>query len=382
MPLAQEAAVLAGDTPAPARKQRVVSLDAARAIVVALMIFMDHPMIVPALPTFLIHPEWHGFRLPDFVFPAFIFMAGVSLAYSIGNKATFSFRAEAPSFLKRIGMLFGIGLGLNFIKYGVARSATGLVFNPLRLMGVLQRIALSSLIAWPFARSRRHTILIAATVLLVLHAAILLFVAPPGGAAGVLETKTENISAYIDRAVLTLPHTYGGRGYDPEGVLGTLSSGALALLGLFVGRWLTAFPKDKHRLLQLIGIGALWIALGALGGMVLPINKQLWTPTFSLVSAGVATICLTAMYWVADYLGHKRWFEWLVPLGRNALLIYILSNVLVVGLRTVGLFPDLAEVLARYVPPLIATFTFQVGEVVMWLFVAAWLHKRKLYFKI
>ena len=382
MSVAHAAAVPAEATPGPARKQRVVSLDAARAIVVALMIFMDHPMIHDALPVFLVHPEWHGFRLPDFVFPAFIFMAGVSLAYSIGNKASFDFRTALPSFLKRIGLLFGIGLGLNAIKYSIIKTAEGVLLKPLRYFGVLQRIALSSLIAWPFARSRRSVILIAAASLLLVHAAVLLLVAPPGGVAANFDSPTDGISAYIDRAVLGDAHTYLGRGYDPEGVLGTLSSGAQALLGLFVGRWLTAFPRDRRRLGQLVGIGVLWILLGAGLSGIVPVNKQLWTPTFVLVSSGVATVCLVALYWIADYLGQKRWFEWLVPLGRNALLIYILSNVLVVVARTFGLFPGGAVYLARYVPALAATLLFQGGEVVMWFFVAAWLHKRAIYFKI
>ncbi|MEA5075333.1 MAG: heparan-alpha-glucosaminide N-acetyltransferase domain-containing protein [Coriobacteriia bacterium] len=372
----------APDAAPPVRKERIVSLDAARAIVVALMIFMDHPMIAAALPTFLVHPEWDGFRLPDFVFPAFIFMAGVSLAFSVGKKKEFSYRDSVLPFLKRIGMLFGIGLGLNFLKYGVSKGAAGLVFHPLRFMGVLQRIALSSLIAWPFARSRRTTVLAVAAALLVAHAAVLMLVAMPGGEAGALDSKTENISAYIDRAVLGEPHTYGGRGYDPEGVLGTLSSGAQALLGLFVGQWLVAFPKDKKRLLQLLGIGVLWTVLGAALGGVIPVNKQLWTPTFVLVSSGVATMSLVTLYWIADYLGQKRWFEWLVPLGRNALLIYILSNVLLVAMRVTGVFPGAAEALSGSIPPVLATLTFQVAEVAMWFVVASWLHRRKIYFKI
>ncbi|MDZ4654761.1 MAG: heparan-alpha-glucosaminide N-acetyltransferase domain-containing protein [Coriobacteriia bacterium] len=365
----------------PLKRERVVSLDAARAIVVALMIFMDHPMIITALPDFLVHPDWHGFRLPDFVFPAFIYMAGVSLAYSVSRKKQMDFRSATTVFLRRIATLFGIGLGLNFFKYSVRFANSALTFAPLRIMGVLQRIALSSLIAWPFSRKPMRWALTGAIVLLLAHASVLLFVAPPGGVPGDLESKTENVSAWIDRAVLTDAHTYLDHRYDPEGVLGTVSSGALALLGLFVGQWLITWPRNRKRIAQLAGIGAVWIVLGAALSPVIPVNKQLWTPTFSLVAAGVATLCFVAMYWVSDLNGNKKLFEWLVPLGRNALLIYILSNVLLVATRVVGIWPNAAIVTSRFIPAALASLLFSAAEVIMWYFVAGELHRRKIYFK-
>lgn len=346
------------------------------------MIFMDHPMILGALPDFLVHPDWHGFRLPDFVFPAFIYMAGVSLAYSVSRKKELDFRAATLGFTRRIATLFGIGLGLNLLKYSIRLAGGALTFAPLRYMGVLQRIALSSLIAWPFTRKSMRWCLSAATVLLLLHAAILLFVAAPGGVANDLGSKTENISAWIDRAVLGDAHTYLDRGYDPEGVLGTLSSGALAILGLFVGKWLVTWPRDRRRVAQLAAIGGVWIAAALALAPLMPINKQLWTPTFALMSAGVATISFVAMYWVADLGDRTELLEWLVPLGRNALLIYICSNVLVIFGRVIGVFPDAAIWMAQYVPEAVASIFWSAAEVVMWFFVAGELYRRKIFFKL
>jgi len=366
---------------APSR-ERVISLDAARAIVVALMIFMGHPMILVALPEFLVHPQWHGFRLPDFVFPAFIFLAGVSLAYSVSAKQTFSIWAASPRFFQRIATLFGIGLALNFMKYSVRMAEGALLFAPLRYMGVLQRIALSLLIAWPFTRSRKRVVLAVAAALLLAHGAILLLVAPPGGVAGYLESPTDNIAAWIDRAVLGLSHTYLGRGYDPEGVLGTLSSGAQALLGLFVGQWLLTFARDKKRTLQLAMIGAAWVLMGILGAAILPINKQLWTPTFVLLSSGIATIALVGLYWIADLMRYRKPFEWLVPMGMSALFIYICSNVLLVVGRATGFFPGAGLWLSEYIPAAAASMFFSAAEVTLWFCVAGWLHKRNIHFKI
>lgn len=368
--------------PPAVKKERVVSLDAARALVVALMVFMDHPMIITALPRFLVHPDWHGFRLPDFVFPAFIFMAGVSMAYSVSRKKQMDFAAATRVFIRRIATLFGIGLGLNFVKYSVRLAAGSVVFAPLRYMGVLQRIALSSLIAWPFTRRPMRHVLLGAIALLLVHAAILVLVAPPGGVANNLDSKTENISAWLDRAVMGEAHTYLDRRYDPEGLLGTLSSGAQALLGLFVGQWLVRWPKDRRRIARLAGIGALWVLLALVLAPLMPINKQLWTPTFALISSGVMTLVLVGMYWLADLDGHKRLLEWLVPMGRNALLVYIMSSVLVVVGRVLGVFPDAALWLSNWVPAAVASLFWSAAEVAMWFAVAGELDRRKYYFKI
>ncbi len=376
-----------GQATAPAestapKKERVVSLDAARALVVAIMVFMDHPMIISALPQFLVHPDWHGYRLADFVFPAFIFMSGVSMAYSVSRKKEMDFAAATKVFVRRVATLFAIGLGLNFVKYSVRLAGGGIVLAPLRFMGVLQRIALSSLIAWPFTRKPMRTVLAWAVALMVVHAAILLFVAPPGGTANDLDSKTENISAWIDRTVLGDAHTYLDHHYDPEGVLGTISSGAQALLGLFVGQWLVAWPKDRRRIAQLAGIGAGWIVLALALAPVMPINKQLWTPTFALISSGCMTLLLVAMYWLADLNGHKKYLNWLGPMGRNALLIYICSNGLVVLGRVLGVFPDAAVWMSAFVPAAVASVFWSAAEVAMWFVVAGELDRRKIYLKL
>lgn len=370
-------------TPAEVRPatKRVVSLDAARAIVIALMIFMDHPTIISALPDFLVHPEWHGFRLPDLVFPAFIWIAGVSLAYSVSRKKELDFKAATVVFLRRIGMLFGVGLALNLAKYGL----------PLRYLGVLQRISLALLIAWPFTRSKIRWVLLGAAALLAAHGAVLLLVGAPGVDPGDLSQRAANVSGWIDTMLLGLPHTYQGAGFDPEGVLGTLSAGAQALLGLAVGMWLIRYPDSVRRVGQVALAGAGLAALGWLlaAAVDLPINKQLWTPTFVLVSSGICTLALAAMYFLADLRGYERWLSWLVPLGRNALLVYVGSQMLVVAARYTPIpatemrfFPGAGHILARYIGLAPASLALSAAEVAMWFLVAGWLHKRKIYLKL
>lgn len=355
--------------------KRIISLDAARAIAVGLMIFMDHAAIGRALPDFLRHPEWHGFRLPDAVFPAFIFVAGISMAYSVSRKKDLGFWKATPAFLQRIAVLILIGLVVNLVKYGL----------PLRYMGVLQRIGLALLIAWPFTRLKIRWVLVGAAVLLLLHGAIPLFAGAPGVVPGDFSARDATISGYIDTYVLGLEHTYGQSGFDPEGILGTLSTAAQALFGLALGKWLIRRPQDTRALVTVSIIGIVttlagWLLVGLIG---MPLNKPLWTPTFVLVSSGIFTVVFALMYWLADIKGYERAFSWLVPLGRNALLVYVGSNVLVAIARMLGLFPEVGFVLARMIgSEMWASLIIQAGEVVMWFIVAAWLHRRKIYWKI
>ena len=195
----------------------------------------------------------------------------------------------------------------------------------------------------------------------------------------------------VDTLVLGLGHTYRGLGFDPEGVVGTLSAGAQALLGLAAGMWLIRFPDSVKRVGQLALAGAVTAGVGWLAAelFALPINKQLWTPTFVLVTSGVCTTLLAGMYYVADILGHDRYIRWLVPMGRNALLIYIGSSVLVVAARyltipgtQMRLFPGAGVALAPYLGEAPASLLLSAAEVAMWFVVAAWLHRKKLYFKL
>lgn len=366
---------MSGAENAQAARKRVVSLDAARAIAVALMIFMDHAAIGRALPDFLRHPEWHGFRLPDAVFPAFIFVSGISLAYSMSRKKDLDFVAAALVFLRRVAVLILIGLLVNLVKYGL----------PLRYMGVLQRIGLALLIAWPFSRLKTRWVLAGAAGLMVIHACVLLFVGAPGVVPGDLAVRETTISGYIDTLVLGVDHTYMQSGFDPEGILGTLSTAAQALLGLALGQSLVRKPRDARVLMAIAAIGATmtlvgWLLVGVTG---LPLNKPLWTPTFVLVSSGIFSVVFALMYWIADTKGHERLLAWLVPLGRNALLVYVGSNLLVAVARMLGLFPRVGFVLAKLIESeMWASLIIQGGELVIWFIVAAWLHQRKLYWKL
>lgn len=394
-------------TPAPAatKPPRVVSLDALRAIVVALMIFMDHPLIISALPRFLVHPLWHGFRLPDFVFPAFVFIAGVSLAFSTRRLTAETFPATTRTFVKRIAYLFLIGVALNFGKYSLPFFREGLAepFLNLRYMGVLQRIALGTLAAWPLVRKDWRWAAGGAAALMAAHTALLLWVAPAGVTAGgwvTMAVGTEQIAAvkdvtlagWLDRTLFGVTHTYQQSGFDPEGLLGVLTTAAQAMLGLAAGKWFVRDEMSGRIVPGMLVAGAAAVAVSYALAPWVPINKYLWTATFVLVSSGFAMLALAAMYWWLDIKAHAHRFEWLVPLGRNALLLYICSNVFVIGLRVVPLpvpgggwdqaFHAIGAWGSLVLPGALVSVLFAAAEVAMWVWVAKILYDRKWFFKL
>ncbi|MDO9108984.1 MAG: heparan-alpha-glucosaminide N-acetyltransferase domain-containing protein [Coriobacteriia bacterium] len=361
-------------------RHRILSLDAFRGATIALMIFMDHPTFPAGIPLFLRHPEWHGFRLPDYVFPAFIFIAGVSMAYST-RKRDVSFAKSTAGFARREVLLFALGLMLNYFKYGL----------PLRIMGVLQRIALSMAIVWPFTRLKARWAVIGAAVLLVGYAAIFLFAAPAGIPAG-STSAAPNITGWVDTTLLGLEHTYKQSGLDPEGLLGTLPAAALGLIGLAMGLRLIDRPQDPLELLLIGSYGAALVGIALWAHRFIPINKKLWTSSFTLVSAGLSLVVLAVLYYLVDIRGYTRGAKWFVPLGRNALFIYIASNMLVVAGKqwitvdfegtSTSLWVAVSTALARVVGLGGASLVISAAEVVLWLGVAALMHRRKWHVKL
>jgi predicted acyltransferase len=396
------------ETPAvPERSagSRLISLDALRAIIVALMIGMDHPLIGASTPWWLLHPEWHGFRLADFIAPAFMFIVGMSMAFSTRKLTKETHGPATRVFVRRVVVLVLLGVALGFYKYSVPLFRVGLIapFASLRVMGVLQRIAIGSLIAWPFVRKDWRWAVGAAGVLLAVHTVLVLFVGAPGvipgawtatpvGAGAVATLERTSLSGWLDTAAWGIKHTYHGSGFDPDGLLGLITVGGQVLLGLALGKWAVRDDRTGRIVLPTLACGAGVALLGVLLGQIgLPINKYIWSASFVLVSSGLAAIAWAAMYWWIDLKGNSRGFQWLVPLGRNALLLFIGENAFsaTLGLilipwggASVTLAALIARAMTKFMAPTAATLLFSVAEVAVCVWIAGVLYRKKLFFKL
>jgi predicted acyltransferase len=307
---------------------RLTSLDAFRGFTIAGMVLVNNPGDWSNLYSQLEHAKWNGWTFTDCIFPFFLFIGGVSMALSLGRLAAAG--ANKPRLLaklaKRAMLIFLIGFILNFLPY----------FNleKVRIPGVLQRIALCTLLAAPivvYCGWRAQLAIIAG--LLSLYSALMLLVPVPGIGAGVLEPGMD-FGAYIDRMLLGKHMWVQSKTWDPEGLVSTLPALCSQLFGVLAGRWLlTSVPRTEQTVWMLI-IGLLCLWLGAIFDTILmPINKSLWTPSYCLLMTGWALVVFASFYWLLDVNPYAavreaaaRWTRPFVIYGMNALFVFALSG--------------------------------------------------------
>ena len=365
---------------AEGERRRIVSIDALRGLALAGMLMVNNLPRAGTPPLWLEHVDWEGLRFADVVFPAFLFVAGVSLAFSFGGRRKQHWVWVWLHFLFRVAALVVIGLALNHFTYG----------EPLRIPGVLQRIGLSLLLAAPFARLKPGWIAAAGAVFLAAHTAMLFLWIPPGGIDPALRSF-ESLPLYVDTTVFGIEHLHWS-GFDPEGLLGLVSSAGQVLLGAAVGSALHRHPREGRWLLWLGIAGAAAFIGGWALEPTLPIVKRLWTASFVLVTSGGATMLLVAFYAIADWLRGERWIAWLAPLGRNALTAYVgsaaltmwLYSVMVVGptgatLNAVGIF---STALVTAFGPATGAIAYSAAHVLVWYAVTAALDHARVYVKL
>ncbi len=363
------------------KKKRVISLDVFRGLAVAAMIFVNAMAFSEFTPEIFEHAAWNGLTIADLVFPSFLFIVGVSMAYSFAARSGGSKRSLWGHFIFRVAALFIIGVVLNWVTSNFAH---------VRIPGVLQLIALASLCAAPLARTKPRWILLVAAILLLVHGSILLGVGAPGIPTGTLEPGN-NIDDWLDIQILTPEHTINDKG-DPEGILSIITATALVLLGLCVGRTLQLRDHNWKTMGILLVGGALMLLIGIIISQSLPINKQLWTSSFILVCAGIGTLILTLMFCYLDILRWPNLLFWAIPMGLNALVIYILSIVFTIPMH-MDFFTNMGEVplsfydittarLTELFGPSDGTVAFGLLIVLIWLIVASIMHWRRIYIKL
>ena len=327
-------------TPMPSK--RLVSLDALRGF--DMFWIMSGEQIIhtlakvtqwPVLLWFsgqLHHTQWNGITFYDMIFPLFLFIAGVSMPYSMGNKmikAGVQSANQLPSKAKKGIYISMLRRTLILIMLGMVVNGS-LKFNGYentRFASVLGRIGL----AWFFAGiiylnfSLRGQILWFAGFLAGYWAAMM-FIPVPGYGAGVL-TMQGSLESYID--TLLLPGRLHDKIHDPEGILSTIPAIGTALLGVFTGcflKWDSPRWTMLKKGLLLLGAGLVLIALGLLWNFEFPINKRLWSSSFVLYVGGWSLIFLSVFYLVVDAAGFKKWAIPFVWIGSNSILIYLCSE--------------------------------------------------------
>jgi predicted acyltransferase len=301
---------------------RLVSLDAFRGATMAFMILVNNPGDGRHSYWPLQHAEWHGWTPTDVVFPSFLWIVGVAITLSLGRRlARGDSRGELlRQALRRAAILFVLGV----LVYAYPAFNLGTQ----RILGVLQRIAICYLAAsaiYLFTRVRGQVVWMLS--LMTAYWLLMAFAPVPGYGAGRLDVEG-NFAHYVDRVVLG-SHNYGQtRTWDPEGVVSTLPAIATCLLGVLAGHIVGMQRGIRERSLRLLGFGAVLLAAGLICNIWLPINKKLWTDSFTLFMAGLDFVMFAGFLWLVDGLGWRRPVKPLVIMGMNAIVIYLASEFL------------------------------------------------------
>ena len=406
--------------------KRLVSLDIFRGLTIAAMILVNNLSAwtdTPRFPT-LTHAEWHGCTWVDLIFPFFIFIVGVTSVFSL-DKRVQTGESLAPLYKHifiRTAALFLIGLVAcsYFIcgwlcqaicPPGVTQKSIWAIFlspptdtdifyfslSNLRIMGVLQRIALVYLVvALLLVHTRWRVQAMVAGALLLLYWALMSlpgFPLEPG----------KDLGAYIDRAIFGEAHLWRySKTWDPEGLLSTLPAIATGLFGALTGHWLRGQRDRRDTLIGLFLFGFLGIVVGSAWGYVFPINKYLWTSSFAVYSAGYALMFLAAWYWLTDVEQAKA--VWAMPciwLGMNPLLAYCGAQIgsLALGALYIGTPTQHTHIIALILTTIFGAKWNIVGQtswqdprwpslywaliyVAFWTLLTGLLYRRRIFFKI
>lgn len=325
---------------------RILSIDVLRGLTIALMILVNDPGDWGHVYSQLDHAAWNGFTLTDFVFPSFLFVVGVSIVLSTQSRMA---RGNCGATLtghifRRAATIFAIKMFLTAFPH--------FHWTHLRIFGVLTRIAICYLIAGLICLAvwkspRRVPILVSVTAaLLIGYWALLRCVPVPGlGVPGrnipFLDPHA-NLAAWLDRSfnAFTQRWLHTGSLYngdrDPEGLLSTLPAVATTLLGSITGLFLTSERLARNaRALLFLRYGVLFTALGLAWSRSFPLNKNLWTSSYVLFSAGLSLLLLALFYWLIDLRGLNEsragkalLWPWLV-FGSNAIAAFVVSNFVV-----------------------------------------------------
>ncbi len=369
---------------------RLLSVDVFRGMAVAGMLLVDYPGDEPAGYRLIRHAPWNGLTAADLIFPSFVFLMGISivLSFSARLKRGETRRQIAWHAAKRSLILFALGVFLN--------GAPEFHLATWRVEGVVQRIAICYFVAGIlFLWSDTRGVIIAALVCLLGYWALMRLVPVPGfGLPGrdipVLEPD-HNLVDWIDRSLFPGRLYNGTR--DPEGVLSTIPAIATALAGVLTGLWLRSERSARAKAVGMFAMGLVGVAAGAIWNQWFPINKNVWTSSFVVVTAGFALVFLALLYWIIEIREWRgRWTMPFLVFGMNAIVGYCFDELLWAPLyygharaANGGLITwqqYLNGQLLKVASPANASLLFAVGTVLL-CWVLMWLlYRRRVFVKI
>ncbi|AXE18391.1 heparan-alpha-glucosaminide N-acetyltransferase [Runella rosea] len=362
------------------QNNRLISLDALRGFTIAAMLMVNFPGSEEHVFFTLRHTKWSGLSFTDLVAPFFLFVVGVSIVFAYSKrKQDGSPKGELyKKIVIRSLKIFMVGMFLNLMPT--------FDFSDIRWTGTLHRIAFVFLgCAILFLNTNWKQQAWIGSIILVVYWLALTLIPTPGVGQVMLEPGV-NLVAWFDSKFL--PGKMWQGTWDPESILSTFPSIVSGITGMLAGRLLQSNFTPNEKVNYLMTAGVFSAALGYFWGLGFPVNENLWTSSFVLVTSGFAALLLGALYFMVDILGKTKGTQPGIIFGANAIAVYVLGDVLALvfygakfgenslnqhvvnGLINAGVAPNLASLLY-------ALFFVSVNFIP-----AYWLYRKKIFIKL
>lgn len=302
------------------QSNRLISLDALRGFTIAAMIMVNFPGNEQYVYFTLRHSKWNGLSFTDTIAPVFLFVIGVSIVYAYTKRVSQGVPKSSlyKKIIFRAVKIFAVGMFLNLMP--------DFDFSNVRWTGTLHRIALVFMFcALLFLHTNWKQQTGIAAVLLVAYWLALTLIPTPGVGRVMLEPGV-NIVAWIDSKYL--PGKMWQGTWDPESILSTIPSVVSGITGMLAGRLMISRFTPNEKVNYLMTAGLFSAVAGYFWGLTFPVNENLWTSSFVLVTSGLGALLLGALYFIIDILGHEKGARPGIIFGANAIAVYVLADVL------------------------------------------------------
>ena len=372
--------------------QRLESLDILRGfdlfLLVGLEMAMHHLSSAIDTPFFhsfmwcFTHVDWEGFSTWDLIMPLFMFMSGITIPFSLARYKNGQDQSLVyKRIFKRVILLW---------IFGMMCQGNLLGLDPHRIYfysNTLQAIATGYLIsAILFLHTRIRTQIIITIALLMCFWGAMEFITIQGYGGGNY-TPDGNLAEWIDREVLGRfrdgasvvngeivfsPH------YRYTWILSSLNFGVTVMTGTFAGYILkNKNLKSEKKLAYMFIIGALMVAIGWIWGIWHPVIKKIWTSSMVLVSSGYCFLLMALFYYIVDYKGWRKPFQWLKVYGMNSIMAYMLTMCVNFSCISKSVFHGLAQYMGDYYQVLITLSNVCIVYFILWK-----MYKRNIFLKV
>jgi predicted acyltransferase len=370
-------------------RQRYLALDVLRGLTIALMILVNTPGSWSTIYAPFKHAAWHGFTITDLVFPTFLFVVGNAMSFSMRKFREKGDAVFLKKVFKRTFLIFLIGLFLSAFPF-FYRSGGELVlkdFSSMRIMGVLQRIALCYFFASLIVKYFRFKgSIIAGLVILFGYWGIMYWFGDPSAPYSL----EGNAALKFDLLLISPENLYKGFGipFDPEGLLSTLPAIVNVIAGYVAGVFIQRLGNNLTTVWKLIVAGIIFVVLGQAWDLVFPINKPIWTSSYVLLTIGWDLILIGALIWIIEVASIKKWTYFFEVFGKNPLFIFVMSGVFVM-LMNIILIGDSTmkgwiyqNFYLSWLTDYNASLLFAITYVLLLWLMGYWMDKKKIYIKV